>query len=84
MANQAGTNSSGTLLGGSPVISPFGDLIASAEVVSAGQTAQPELLIVDVDLQGMLDRAERENSVLWNVRPEEVSVGRHPARDGLE
>ena len=66
MANQAGTNSSGTLLGGSRVISPFGEVVRSAEVIGAGGTAEAELLVVDVDLQGELERAER-NSVLWNV-----------------
>jgi predicted amidohydrolase len=66
MANQAGTNSSGTLLGGSRVISPLGEVVASAEVIRGGGTADPELLVVDVDLQGELERAER-NSVLWNI-----------------
>ena len=36
MANQAGTNPSGSLLGGSRVISPFGEVIAGATVVRAG------------------------------------------------
>ena len=73
MANQAGTNPSGSLLGGSRVISPFGEVIAGATVVRAGEPAEPELLVVDVELGELLDRAERENGVLWRsgdtIRP---------------
>jgi predicted amidohydrolase len=65
MANQAGTNSSGTLLGGSRVISPFGEVVASAVVIGPGENAEPELLVVDVSLEDQADRAERENGVLW-------------------
>lgn len=65
MANQAGTNSSGSLLGGSRVISPFGKVVASARAVGAGQIAQPELLVVDVDLFGMAERAAKQNGILW-------------------
>jgi predicted amidohydrolase len=66
MANQVGTNASGTLLGGSRVISPLGEVVRSAAVISAGGTADPVFLVVDVDLRGELERAER-NSVLWNL-----------------
>jgi predicted amidohydrolase len=45
MVNQCGSTASGTLLGGSKVISPAGQVLARARVAAPGSTPEPELLL---------------------------------------
>jgi predicted amidohydrolase len=62
MANQRG----GDLLGASRVIAPDGSIVA--ELPRLGDDARPpapETLVVTVDLQEGIDRAEREAGALW-------------------
>jgi predicted amidohydrolase len=71
MANQCGTHPSGTLLGGSQILSPFGEVIARARVAEAGETPDPELLVSRIDLQDEIERADAELSpLLQGRRPE--------------
>jgi predicted amidohydrolase len=73
MSNQCGRNPSGTLLGASQVISPFGDVIAQASRVhSSDHPRDPETLVVEVSLRSEIERAERENAVLWSLRRPEM------------
>lgn len=71
MANQCGSTSADTLFGGSQVIAPSGDVVASARRAAPGETPEPELLTVAIDLRGEIERADREQRALWEmVRPE--------------
>jgi predicted amidohydrolase len=65
MANQCGTNPSGTLLGESQVISPSGEVVARAPGARDGETPPARLLTVAVPLARELSRAEQDNAVLW-------------------
>lgn len=71
MANQCGTPGSDTLFGGSRVISPSGEEVASARRAGPGETPNPELLTVEIDLRAEIERADREQSELWEgLRPD--------------
>jgi hypothetical protein len=62
MANQRG----GDLLGASRVIAPDGSILE--ELPRLGDDARPpapETLVVSVDLQEGIDRAQREAGALW-------------------
>jgi predicted amidohydrolase len=72
MANQCGTNSSGTLLGGSQIISPMGHVVARASRALDGQTPPQELLLAELDLGREIKRADRQDSALWNLRRPEL------------
>jgi hypothetical protein len=74
LANQCGTNPSGTLLGESQVISPSGDVLARARGAHDGQTPPAELMIVPVPLTRELARAEHENAVLRSMRRPDLKV----------
>lgn len=49
LANQCGTTASGTLLGGSRVISPSGRIVAEARRAEPGQTPDSEVLVCRLD-----------------------------------
>jgi predicted amidohydrolase len=68
LANQCGTNPSGTLLGESQVISPSGDVLARARRAHNGETPPAELMTVPVPLTRELAGAEHDNGVLWRSR----------------
>jgi len=68
MANQCGANPSGTLLGASQVLTPFGEVAARAGRAGEGERPPPELLCVPVPLRAGVSRAEERNSVLWMSR----------------
>ena len=68
MADQCGTNRSGTLLGGSQIISPFGTVVARAGRAAAGESPPAELLVASVRLREDVERADAEHGVLWKLR----------------
>lgn len=72
MANQCGASAVDTLLGGSQVISPGGDVVASAARAATGETPAPELLVVEIDLRDQLERVDADHSALWDLRRPEV------------
>lgn len=72
LANQCGTNRSGTLFGGSQIISPFGSVVASARRAQAGACPPPELLVARLDLRGEIVRADRDHGALWKLRRPEL------------
>jgi predicted amidohydrolase len=72
MANQCGTNGSKTLLGGSQIISPFGDVVASASRVREGENQEPELIVATLDLRKEIERADAELGALWDLRRPEL------------
>lgn len=77
MANQCGVNASVTLLGGSQVISPAGDVVARASKVhEARDRSVPELLVVEVQLSEALRQAEVDQSALWRSRRPDLPVRR--------
>jgi predicted amidohydrolase len=85
MSNQCGTTPSGTLLGGSQVISPLGRIVSrAAKVHQAAGPAGRELLVTEIALREELAEADRVNSALWENRREELyrrAVGCAPAHD---
>jgi len=74
MANQCGTNPSGTLLGESQVISPLGNVLARASGARDGEAPAAELMTVSVPLTRELARAEQDNGVLWSLQRPELQV----------
>jgi predicted amidohydrolase len=72
LANQAGANASVTLLGGSVVLSPFGEAVASAPRVAAGERPEPTAICVTVSLAGELARADDDHAALWDERRPEI------------
>jgi predicted amidohydrolase len=72
MANQCGTNRSGTLFGASQIVSPFGCVVAQAGQADAGQTPPPEMLVASLDLRGELERADSDHAVLRTLRRPEL------------
>jgi predicted amidohydrolase len=50
-ANQAGSHSSSTLLGGSRIIAPTGTVVAQASGALPGRISPAELLVHRIDLQ---------------------------------
>lgn len=72
MANQCGTNRSGTLFGGSQIVSPFGSVVARAGTASAGDSPAPEMLVATVDLRREIERAVTDHGVLWTLRRPEL------------
>ena len=74
LANQCGTNPSGTLLGESQVISPSGDVLARARGAQEGQTPPAELMTIPVPLTRELARAEHDNGVLRSLRRPDLKV----------
>jgi len=65
MANQCGTNTSGTLLGASQVVSPSGEVIARATTAQEGESPPSDPILVPVPLRAGIAQAEQENGVLW-------------------
>jgi predicted amidohydrolase len=74
MANQCGTNPSGTLLGESQVISPSGTVLARARGARDGETPPAELMTVPVPLARELARSEQDSGVLWRLRRGDLKV----------
>ncbi len=75
MSNQCGVNPSVCLLGGSQVISPAGEVVGRAsKVYEPREGAGPELLVVEVQLQEEIHRAERDQSALWSLRRPDLAV----------
>ncbi len=74
MANQCGTNPSGTLLGESQVITPSGEVLARAPAARDGETPPPELLTVRVPLAAGLAQAEHDSGVLRSLRRPGLTV----------
>jgi predicted amidohydrolase len=72
LANQAGANPSVTLLGGSVVLSPFGDAVVRAPRVTAGERSAPAAICVTVPLAMELARADDELAILWDERRPEI------------
>jgi predicted amidohydrolase len=73
MSNQCGKTPSGTLLGGSQIISPSGRVVIRA--VKAHELtgpAEPALLVAGIALRDELAEADRMNSALWECRREEL------------
>jgi predicted amidohydrolase len=80
MSNQCGTNRSGTLFGGSQVISPSGSVVARARTAGAGDSPPPELLVKRVRLRREIECADAENSALWELRRPELYADGERAR----
>lgn len=73
MSNQCGRTPSGTLLGGSQIISPLGRAVASAaKIHELSGPAGPGLLVAEIALRAELEQADRENCALWENRREEL------------
>jgi predicted amidohydrolase len=75
MSNQCGDNSSVSLLGGSQVIAPSGEVVGRAsKVYEPRDRTRPELLVVELRLQEQLRQAERDQAALWQLRRPELAV----------
>jgi predicted amidohydrolase len=75
MSNQCGKTPSGTLLGGSQIISPLGRIVSRATKVHAlTGPAEPALLVANIALAEELAEADRLNSALWENRREELYI----------
>lgn len=72
MPNQVGANAGVTFLGGSRVLSPFGDVVAEMGRVGTGEPVPSELSITTVRLAREVERADAELSPLWRERRPEV------------
>jgi predicted amidohydrolase len=73
MSNQCGRTPSGTLLGGSQVISPLGRVVSRAvKCHELSGPAGPELLVAEIALREELAKADRLNAALWENRREEL------------
>ena len=73
MSNQCGHTPSGTLLGGSQVISPLGAVVSRAvKVHELTGPPGPALLVATIALRKELAEADRLNSALWTGRREEL------------
>ncbi len=76
LVNQVGANETITLLGGSRVLSPFGDLLVEAPRAALGEHLGPATALVQVALAAESDRAEEELAPLWTERrPELYGLG---------
>jgi len=76
MSNQCGRTPSGTLLGGSQVISPLGRVVSRAakarELTETKFPVGPALLVTEIALRAELAEADRLNAALWENRREEL------------
>lgn len=73
LPNQCGAARDITFFGKSMIISPAGEVVRLGGRESADGAAEPELIIADVPLRAELERAEREQRMLWtDLRPEIV------------
>jgi predicted amidohydrolase len=72
MANQAGSNATVTLFGGSRIISPLGDTVVEAPRVAPGETPEPSSIVASVELRKELERADRELGALRTERRPEI------------
>ena len=68
MPNQAGANAGVTFLGGSRVLSPFGDTVAAAPRTGAGEQLAPVTVVTTVSLTDEVARADAELAPLWRER----------------
>lgn len=83
LANQCGTTSSGTLLGGSRVIDPDGAVVAEATRVAAGGQAEPEVLVCEIAYGPAIGAALDAVAPLWGGRRPELYASA-PADPGDE
>jgi predicted amidohydrolase len=72
MANQAGSNSTITLLGGSRIVSPLGHTVVEGPRAAPGETPEPSLILAPVRLREELERADRELAALRTGRRPEL------------
>ena len=72
MANQCGSNPSGTLLGASRIISPAGEVVAEGRRARNGESPKEDVVIATVDLRSELERVDRDHSALWELRRPEL------------
>ncbi len=64
-ANQCGTTASGTILGASRILDPFGAVVVEAVRASSGETPPAQELVVDLPLAGELARWDAECAPLF-------------------
>ncbi len=76
LANQCGSTPSGTLLGGSKVISPAGEVLAEARRAAPGETPPPELLLCRLEETAQTSQARQFAAVLRDRRRPELYVPR--------
>lgn len=72
LVNQVGANETVTLLGGSRVLSPFGELLAEAPRATIGERPGADTVIVQVPLSAESARADAELGPAWLERRPEV------------
>src|SRR5579859_2294958 len=76
MSNQCGQTPSGSLLGGSQIISPLGRVVSRAakarELTETKFPVGPALLVTEIALRAELAEADRLNAALWENRREEL------------
>jgi predicted amidohydrolase len=71
MANQCGTRGATTFLGGSQIISPFGDVVAQAAKAAPGETPEPDLLVRTLEVDRLIRLADEEaGALVTGSRPE--------------
>jgi predicted amidohydrolase len=76
MSNQCGRSASGTLLGGSQIISPLGSVVSrAAKVHELNGRTEPVLLVTEIALTEQLAEADLVNSALWENRRAELYAG---------
>ena len=66
--NQCGTNASGTILGASRVLDPFGTVVAEAVRAAPGATPPAQELVVELPIDAVLARWDAECGVLYDRR----------------
>jgi predicted amidohydrolase len=72
MPNHAGTNASITLLGGSRIVSPLGEIVVEGRRAAPGATLEPSLIVSNVRFREELERADRELAELRQGRRSEL------------
>jgi predicted amidohydrolase len=72
LVNQVGANDSVTILGGSRVLSPFGELLAEAPRAAIGGRPGPSTVLVQIPLAAESARADAELGPAWQERRPEV------------
>jgi predicted amidohydrolase len=63
--NQCGTNASGTILGASRVLDPFGAVVAEAVRAAPGESPAPQELVVEVAIEAGIARWDAECAALF-------------------
>lgn len=78
LVNQVGANDTLTLLGGSHLLSPFGDLLAEAPRAAIGERPGTGTVLVEVPLAAESARADAELGPVWLERRPEVYASLPP------